>query len=84
MKISQTPYFNFSRQGQFIYCWFSPSPLKKDGNIQGLPAFNHECKSEMEAVLLMDYLSDFYRLMKKDFFTEGFNTHKKREKNWML
>jgi len=84
MKPSQTPEFSFERQGKRVIVWVSPSPLKTAEGKVGHLAFIKECETDLEAILLQDYLNDFSWLMQKEFFTRGYDTHKKREKNWML
>lgn len=79
----ENPSFSFSKEGTLVYCWFHPSPVKKDGKTQSI-IFKRECDNELEAELLLDYLQKFYWEIKKISFTDGYNSHKKREKNWML
>ena len=84
MSYKETPSFRFSRNGSTIFASFNNHPLKdKEGNKQELH-FNMSCNSELEAKLLVDYLSNMNWEMQKYYFTEGFNTHKRREKNFYL
>lgn len=84
MKPSQLPDFHFQRNGSKLIAWFSPHPLKnQEGKIQYI-SFTHECESELEATLLKDYIDQFNWEMRKHYFTEGYNTKKRKEQNWML
>jgi len=84
MAYKNTPHFWFSRAGKTLWVSFNNHPLKdaegKDQNID----FSMTCESPLEAHLLREYLSNMEWEMQKHFFTEGYNTHKKREKNYML
>lgn len=84
MKPSETPYFSFQRDGKQVSVWFSPHPLKSsEGKTQSL-AFRRECNSELEAVLLLDYVQEFQHLIRKHFFTEGYDAKKRKEQNYYL
>lgn len=84
MKPVKTPDFHFERNGNVITAWFSPHPLlSAEGKMQYL-SFKRECNSDLEATLLIDYLNQFNFEIKKHFFTEGYNTKKRKEQNWYL
>lgn len=84
MTPSQTPNFQFSREGKFITCWFSGNPQKTNEGKEQYLSFKRECNSELEAILLHDYLQDFQHLIIKEYFTQGYEAKKKREQNWYL
>ena len=84
MPYKNTPSFWFSRSGTTIFASFNNHPLKdSEGKEQNIH-FKMTCSSDLEAHLLNQYLQDMQYEMRKIHFTEGFNAHKKREKNWYL
>jgi len=84
MKPQQTPTFSFIRDGKRITCWFNNHPQKTNEGKEKWLGFSRDCESELEAILLHDYLQDFQHLIHKEYFTRGFDAHKRREKNWYL
>lgn len=84
MTYKETPSFWFSRDGKTVFASFNNHPLKdSEGKMQNIH-FHLHAESELEAYLLNEYLYEMCYQMKKHYFTEGFNAHKKREKNWYL
>lgn len=84
MKPKDTPSFSFQRNCKQVICWFNNHPVKSSEGKDQWMGFTRECNSELEAILLVDYLSEFEHLIHKDYFTRGFDAHKKREKNYYL
>jgi hypothetical protein len=84
MKPETTPSFSFERKDKVIICWFNNHPQKSNEGKQQWLAFKRECNSELEAILLHDYLREFEHLIHKEYFTRGFDAHKKKDKNWYL
>lgn len=84
MTPSETPRFSFDRKDKVVTAWFCPHPLKdNEGKTQHM-AFRRECYSELEAALLLDYLQEFQHLIRKHYFTEGYNAKKRKEQNYYL
>lgn len=81
-KYKQAPAFNFQREGRTVLANFNNNPVKDDQGRDTWFTFRRQCDSELEAVLLLDFLSSMRYEMEKHYFTEGFNTHKKRQKNY--
>lgn len=84
MKPQSTPTFSFTREGAKVICWFNNHPQKTSEGKEQWLGFKRECNSELEAILLHDYLKEFEHLIHKEYFTRGFDAHKKREKNYYL
>ena len=84
MKPKETPTFHFNRRGKIITCWFDQHPVKNSEGKEQWIGFSRECESELEAAFLHDYLCEFQHLIRKEYFTQGFDTHKKKQKNWYL
>lgn len=84
MAYKETPHFWFSRNGKAVFARFNNHPLKDNEGKNQEIHFIHHCESDLEAHLLNQYLQEMCFEMKKHYFTEGFNAHKKREKNWYL
>lgn len=80
----KTPTFSFQRTGKTIICWFNNHPVKDSEGKEQWMGFTRICESELEAILLHDFLKEFEHLIHKEYFTKGFEAHKKREKNWYL
>jgi hypothetical protein len=84
MSFNKTPSFRFSRRGKTVFASFNNHPLKDSEGKEQEFHFHKECASDLEAYMLRDFLFDMEYEMRKHYFTEGFNTHKKKEKNWFL
>lgn len=84
MKPQDTPSFSFERKGSSIICWFNNHPLKGIEGKKQWMGFTRNCESELEAELLLDFLNQFHGEMVKHFFTDGYNTKKRKEQNYWL
>lgn len=84
MRIQETPTFSFKRKGSSIICFFNNHPLKGAEGKKQWMGFTRNCESELEAELLLDFLNGFHHEMVKHYFTEGYNTKKRKEVNYYL
>lgn len=84
MKPQETPTFSFERKGKHLICWFNNHPLKDSEGKKQWIGFTRECNSDLEAELLLDFIKQFDHEMAKHYFTEGYNAHKRKDKNWYL